>query len=191
MGTKNFNFIDKVISWMRLVTVKPFIQSNDELLDIGCGYQAYLLEHVKNKIKKGVGIDYDADETRVIAPQIILKKYAFTKKLPFETSSFSKITMLAVIEHIPIPKVAVLFKELARVLKPGGFIIITTPTLFGKYVLEFFAFKLHMISEEEVGDHKKYYRKEDFEELADLHGLKVVQYKTFQFGGNSVCVFKK
>lgn len=190
MGTKDFNILDKFIAWMRLGLVLKHIKKDDTLLDIGCGHQAYLLHHIQKNIKKGVGIDYDVDSAQ-FGKNIEVRKYHFKGTLPFTDKSFSTVTMLAVIEHLDIHVVPKMFRELYRVLKPGGTVILTTPTPFGKIILELLAFKLHLISEEEVGDHKKYYDEQDMRNLAKNYGLKVVSYKTFQIGGNSICVLKK
>lgn len=190
MGTKEFNILDKLIAWMRLGRVVAHISQGDIVLDFGCGHQAYLLSHIQNKITKGIGIDYDV-ETAKIAPHIETRKFLFKDAIPFTDKSFTMVTMLAVIEHVEIVKVPKLFRELARVLKPGGKIILTTPTPFGKVILEFLAFNLNIISKEEVGDHKKYYDKMDLDNLAKNYGLTIESYKTFQMGGNSICVMKK
>jgi len=190
MGTKNFNILDKIISWMRLGEVVRYVYKNDEILDFGCGHQAYLLSAVKDKIKKGIGIDYDC-KGKKIAPNIEIRNFHFKTKLPFIDKSFNRIFLLAVIEHMEVYSSALLFHEFSRLLKPGGQIILTTPTSFGKTILEFLAFKLNVISRLEVGDHKKYYNKKDLENLANNYGLKIESYKTFMFGGNSICVLVK
>lgn len=175
---------------MRLGKVLPYVKPEDVVLDFGCGHQAYLLNHIKDKIKKGVGIDYDSKSYR-LAPNIEVKNFHFTEKLPFLDKSFNKVFALAVIEHIDIPKVSKLFREFSRILKPGGNVVLTTPTLIGKTILEFLAFRLGIISKEEVGDHKKYYLKKDLEILAKNYGFTVEKYMTFQLGGNSLCVLQK
>ena len=173
---------------MRLGKVLPYIEKDNVILDFGCGHQAYLHNHIKNKIKKGVGIDYDSEAYR-LAPNIEVKNFHFTDKLPFFDKSYDKVFALAVIEHIDIPMVSKLFREFSRILKPGGKVILTTPTLVGKVILEFLAFKLGIISKEEVGDHKNIIKK-DLEILAKNYGFIVEKYKTFQLGGNSLCVLK-
>lgn len=45
--------------------------------------------------------------------------------LPFESDTFDAITMFDVLEHIPDHQAAI--KEAQRVLKPGGFLLISTP----------------------------------------------------------------
>ncbi len=190
MGTKEFNIVDKLIARMRLNRVLPFLNTGDTVLDFGCGHQAYFLEHVKDKIKKGVGIDYDV-EHRNIRDNISVRKFHFKDKLPFIDSSFDKIFLLAVIEHIDIMRVPKLFRECHRLLKKSGSLILTTPTPWGKVILEFLAFKLGIISRVEVADHKKYYNKKDLENLAKNYGFAITSYQTFQFGGNSLCVMRK
>lgn len=191
MGTKKFNLLDKFIAWMRLGTVLPYVEVGDVLLDFGCGHQAYLLNQVKDKIKRGVGLDYDT-ETGDIDVHIKKHHFYFKKSLPFKDKEFNKIVMLAVIEHIELESINALFKEFVRVLAPNGRIIITTPTPgLGKFILEFLAFKLGIISKDEVGDHKKYYSKSDLNEIAQQYDLTFERYSTFQFGGNSICVLKK
>lgn len=190
MGTKEFNILDKVISWMRLGKVLPYVAQNDVILDFGCGHQAYLLNQIKGKIKSGVGIDYDSKAYR-IAPNVEVRNFHFADKLPFLDKSFDKIFALATIEHIDIPKVSKLFREFSRILKAGGKVILTTPTPFGKVILEFLAFRLGIISKEEVGDHKKYYQKKDLEILAKNYEFSIEKYQTFQLGGNSLCVLRK
>jgi len=190
MGTKEFNIIDKFISWMRLGKVLPYVEQNDVILDFGCGHQAYLLNQIKEQIKKGVGIDYDSESFR-LAPNIEVRNFHFTDKFPFLDKSYDKVFALAVIEHIDISRVSKLFREFSRILKPGGKVILTTPTVLGKVILEFLAFRLGIISKEEVGDHKKYYQKKDLEILAKNYGFTVEKYQTFQLGGNSLCVMGK
>ncbi len=52
--------------------------------------------------------------------------------LPFENDSIDVVTLLETIEHVPSPKL--LGSEIMRVLRPGGFCMITTPQRV-KYLL--------------------------------------------------------
>lgn len=189
MDTRNFNLIDKLVARMRLGKVLPLIDEGDEVLDFGCGSQGYLLRNVSEKIKRGVGVDYDVD--RADEENLSFRSLKFKDKLPIKDSSFDKVVMLAVLEHIDLNKVEPLFSEFKRVLKKGGKIVLTTPTPMSKPFLELLAYRLHLISEAEIRDHKKYYAKDDMLLLSKKLGLSLESYKLFQFGINSVAVFKK
>lgn len=190
MGTKNFNFIDRLISRLRLQKISKYIKKDDIIFDFGSGNQLYFLDHIKDKIKYGVGLDYDMPNKH-LAKNIKLIKYRFVKKLPLESGYFTKIFLLAILEHIDVKIVKTLFDELYRILMPTGKIILTTPTPFSKPVLEFLANRLHIISKEEINDHKKYYSKQNLIDIAKKAGLKFEEYRTFQFKLNSYAVLKK
>lgn len=79
--------------------------------------------------------------------------------MPFDDNYFDLITMLAVLEHIENPDD--MFKEIYRVLKPNGNLILTTPTPRAKPVLEFLSFRLKLIDKKEILDHKRYWNKNE------------------------------
>lgn len=188
MNTKNFNFIDKLLAKYRLKEVLKYVEKNDFVLDFGCGNHSFLLENIKTKINKGVGLDYDVENK--LEDNIEYRQFKFNNKLPFKDNFFDKVFLLAVLEHIDPKKVIGLFLEFKRVLKVDGQIILTTPTPKSKSLLEFLAYKLKVISEEEIRDHKKYYSKYDISLIIDKAGLKIKSYKKFQLGLNSVIYLK-
>ncbi|MDD4938197.1 MAG: class I SAM-dependent methyltransferase [Candidatus Shapirobacteria bacterium] len=189
MDTGNFNFFDKTIAFLRLQKVIKLVEKNDIILDFGCGSQGYFLKSVSKKIGKGIGIDYDVKNTENENLEFIKQK--FSGVLSFKKEVFDKVFLLAVLEHIPEKLVIKLFEEFNRVLKKDGLVVLTTPTSFGKNILEFLAYKLHIISEGEIRDHKKYYSKQEIFKLAGLSGFRLADYKLFQFGINSRAILKK
>jgi ubiquinone/menaquinone biosynthesis C-methylase UbiE len=188
MGTKDFNALDMFICRWRSGVARRQVRPGDTVLDFGCGHQAMFLRSVQEWIKHGVGIDYDADAGQP-APNIELRRFHFKDRLDFPDATFNVVSILAVLEHIPLGQVDVLFREFSRVLAPGGRILITTPTPAAKPVLDFLAFKLHVISEPEIADHQHYYSESDLEALAGRHGLKVTTYRKFLFGFNCFASF--
>lgn len=189
MDTKNFNYIDKIIANLRLNRVTSFVDKNDCILDFGCGTRSLLLNKINKKIKLGVGLDYDVKSGKEGNIEYI--NYKFNEKLPFDEKSFDKIFLLAVLEHISIKKVKKLFLEFKRVLKNNGKIIMTTPTPKSKKILEILAYKMKLISNKEIKDHKKYYDKNEIISLAKECNLQLTSYNLFQFGLNSLVVMIK
>ncbi|ETD27881.1 class I SAM-dependent methyltransferase [Helicobacter canis] len=98
--------------------------------------------------------------------------------------------MLAVLEHLHHPQA--MLEEIARVLKPNGILLLTVPSHLAKPVLEFLAFRLKIVSEAEIADHKRYYNKRDLRELvASVPELTLTKHKYFQLGMNNFCIIHK
>ncbi len=99
-----------------------------DLLEIGCGEGrgvALLREQVKNY----VGIDKITDvidELSIAYPQAEFYP-AVIPPLPFADSQFDTVISFQVIEHIKDDRQYL--QEIARVLKPGGTALITTPNI--------------------------------------------------------------
>lgn len=189
-STDNFNILDTIIAYLRFRKLKKYVNVNDALLDFGCGYQAFFLKNIASGIKLGIGVDAHIQPQK-IGNNVRLLKYKFKNHLPFNNRHFDKVFMLAVLEHIDLSKINVLFKEVNRVLKPKGMIILTTPTTKSKDILEFLAFRLGIISKDEVEDHKKYYKRSDLESICDTTGFRILRYENFMLGMNSFYVLKK
>lgn len=190
MGTRDFNALDIFICRWRSRVARRQVRPGDTVLDFGCGHQAMFLRSVQDRISRGIGLDYDADASQP-APNLEIRQFHFSRRFDFPDASFNVVSLLAVLEHIPLDQVDTLFREFARVLAPGGRILITTPTPAAKPVLDFLAFKLHVISEPEIADHQHYYSAADLQALAARHGLEFNARRTFLFGFNCFAAFVK
>ena len=175
---------------MRINKILPIIKKypNSKLLDIGCGFNYKFLLEVEPYISEGYGIDFKVPELK--NGKIKTKQIKLNDKLPFHKNSFDFVTMLAVLEHLDHPIEIV--KEIERILKPKGKLILTVPSRNSKPVLEFLAYKMKIVNEEEINDHKKYYNYKDLEKLFKETGkLKIQEHRYFQFYMNNFCVLSK
>ncbi len=97
------------------------------LLDVGCGAGVTLKEIYKiNKNIRLHAVDVYENET-LKEINCDYRVSDITKTLPFEDSEFDCVLLGEVIEHIPNPDD--LLREIRRVLKEGGTLIISTPNL--------------------------------------------------------------
>lgn len=95
------------------------------VLDVGCGYQPYrtLLENAPARTRKYVGLDLDTGLYRS-RPDITWDG----KVIPLGDSSIDSAVATEVLEHCPEPGATL--KEIARVLKPNGFLFLTVPFMW-------------------------------------------------------------
>jgi len=124
---------------------------NGRILDIGCGAYPYFLSHTYFNEK--VAID---QQDNLVCPADIqwhVLDLNRQSKLDFEDGYFQVITMLAVVEHLDPGNLALLMKEIHRVLAPGGVFIMTTPAAWSDGILHRMA-KIHLVSKDEIDEHK-------------------------------------
>ena len=105
------------------------IAEGSSLLDIACG-PGYGTKHLSGKGYQVVGGDYDGDviaENRQKYSGIPELKFeqANAMDLSFEDNFFDAVLSMETIEHVNAPEK--MLEELARVLKPGGTLIMSTP----------------------------------------------------------------
>src|SRR3989344_2653813 len=172
--------LEVLLSWDRLVKVKPFIRRGARLCDVGCGGKARLLRHLASRLDEGIGIDseiYPKKEGKLR----FLRADFNRQKLPLSVRSVDVVTVLAVIEHVKFPERLV--RECYRILKPGGVILITTPSRWNEPLLLLLA-KTRFVSPEMIGQHETYFTLQSLGLLLEGVGFGKVKSTFFQFGLN-------
>ncbi|MBI0584752.1 MAG: class I SAM-dependent methyltransferase [Methanomassiliicoccus sp.] len=110
----------------RAVVASEWIKGDDVLLDIGCNDGLFLSQAAPRcRSAWGVDIDHELLSKASARYSDIQFQYASADRLPFPDASFSAISMLDVLEHLPDAKAAI--REVDRVLCPGGRLIISVP----------------------------------------------------------------
>lgn len=99
----------------------PYVRG--KLLDVGCGRRPYEKSYFA-KADSYIGADYLTDRS---APDVV----ASAMDLPFNDDTFDTVTSTEVLEHVPDPLRAL--KEMHRVLKPNGVLIITVPMYWPRH----------------------------------------------------------
>lgn len=119
-------------------TVLNQLRPNVRWLDAGCGWRILddgledLETTLATKPQFAVGVDLDFPHLRRHI-SFSRRAQASLDELPFSPGSFDLITCNMVAEHLPEP--LPIFKELARVLAPGGRIMLHTPNTANYLVL--------------------------------------------------------
>jgi SAM-dependent methyltransferase len=120
------------------------------ILDIGCGSFPYFLSHTSFAEKFAIDqLPPSVEGTEVHWHTLDLNT---DSKLPFDSAYMDVITMLAVAEHLDPASLEQLLQEAHRVLKPGGRVIITTPSSWSDGLLHLMA-RLKLVSAEEINEH--------------------------------------
>lgn len=98
-------------------------RQNKTLLDLGAGSGAFA-QRAKTLGFHVTAVDISSLQFKA---KVQFKSADLNKRLPFRAQSFDVITAIELIEHLENPHS--LFREVNRVLKPGGTFILTTPNL--------------------------------------------------------------
>lgn len=171
--SKRFDHFLTNYRYSRVYKVLGQMKHCKTIYDLGCGRGAL----VHNLIAKGYdayGIDLQQGE-RVIQADL-------NGELPIPSNSVDCVTSLANLEHLEKPDTNL--REIHRILKPGGKLVLTTPSTAAKPVLEFLAFKLKLIDEREILDHKRYYSKKTLHQAVKAAGFSSFKVSYFQLGFN-------
>jgi len=110
------------------------IPDNSYILDFGCRTgNGTLYFAQQGKVKKAVCVDFSDDLLEICVQRLKESGIPFeikkleTLNLPFEDNEFDAILCFETIEHLAEPEMVMM--ELARVIKEGGELILTTPNV--------------------------------------------------------------
>lgn len=95
------------------------------ILDIGCGREAPILRKFKAHASKLIGLEMV--DYRNPDPELTLLSGSIAA-IPLPDQSVDVVMARSVMEHVTDPKSG--FREVSRVLKPGGSFVFLTPSLF-------------------------------------------------------------
>lgn len=184
----NEPFLENLLCFLRFRKIFRHIPKNSRILDLGCGYNGKFLQKIRENISSGVGVDISVNYN-ISDSKIKLIAHDLNEKLPFPENEFDVVISLAILEHLLNPELSL--EEIHRVLKPGGILLLTTPSIYSKPILEFFSFKLGLISEKEIRDHKHYASRDILRRYCENIGFSSFRHKYFQFRMNNFVMAQK
>lgn len=111
------------------------IAAGDRVLDVGCSAGSFSF-HAKRRGAEPVGLDRDWNQLdlgrqagHIVANVELTFVCGDALQLPFASGSFDAVINADFIEHTPDESKVPIFREMFRILKPGGRGVVYTPNL--------------------------------------------------------------
>ncbi|MGD1018000.1 MAG: class I SAM-dependent methyltransferase [Verrucomicrobiia bacterium] len=155
--TRGHGLLEPLVAKLRARQANRLIPArlrSGRILDVGCGSQPYFLSHTSFREKYAIDQLTPAGGGENIAFHAL--DLNTDPKLPYEDCFFQVVTMLAVVEHLNPSSLVQLFREIHRVLAPGGLLVATTPASWSDGLLRRMA-RTGLLSAEEIFEHKYAY----------------------------------
>jgi ubiquinone/menaquinone biosynthesis C-methylase UbiE len=115
------------------------VRPGEAILDIGCG-RGELLRACNERGGNSVGIDYSSAAIRISrhGQDNIALIQASATALPFREETFDKVIMLDIVEHLSLDDLFIALRDVKRVLKNQGQVLIHTPNQWGDFLSAFY-----------------------------------------------------
>ena len=178
--------IDRFLQRYRMKRAAAHLGSSVRLLDIGA-FHGELFGFLGTRLKEGFGVEPLASGCRITERYTIVPGF-FPSAKP-ETQDWDAITMLAVLEHIPVSQQAGVVQACYDFLREGGNVIITVPSPAVDYVLAVLRF-LRLIDGMSLEEHYGFLPA-DTEVLFSPPRFRLVKKERFQLGFNYLFVFER
>jgi 2-polyprenyl-3-methyl-5-hydroxy-6-metoxy-1,4-benzoquinol methylase len=180
--------VDRWLQDWRIRKASPFIKPGDRVLDLGSA-DGVLFERLGICGPGSVGIDPTLPSDIKTRQGFALVRGYFPQDLPPGSGPFDAIVMLAVLEHFPESGYAALSAGCARLLKPGGRLVISVPSPAVDAILDVLI-KLRLVHGMSLEEHHGY----DVGRTPEIFpepDFRLVVHETFQLGLNNLFVFER
>lgn len=185
--------LSKYLTQARLSRVQKYL--GKRVLDAGCGY-GELLDFLPPQVEAVVFLDRSRE--RLPKLQARLSKSAIQGEflegdigeqiIQLEPDSFDTVVMAALLEHLRSPDWAL--KQVGRLLKSGGRLVLTTPTPFGGRLHRLGSY-LGLTYREAAEEHERFFNHWALKLLLERHGFRLERYERFLLGLNQLVVGRK
>ncbi len=172
--------------WKRRIAkaVWEFMPEGSTVLDIGCGSSPIITRY-----PGAVGIDSDRDKIEFMKgrcpEQTFIQMSAYN--LDFPNGHFDKVICIELLEHLDAEPV---MKEISRVVKSSGLVVIATPD-FGTWRWKMIEILYGLIMRSGYhGDHVNPMTWESLKKMSLRNNLDLIAWKHVG-GADMVCLFKR
>jgi len=118
------------LAWSRSF-VAPTDCADRDILDLGCGFGWFELLALDGGARAVTGVEPTEADLATVREHLDDERLTFTVAsalaLPFDDESFDTIVCWEVLEHLPKHGEPQAFREIRRVLRPGGALYLSTP----------------------------------------------------------------
>jgi 2-polyprenyl-3-methyl-5-hydroxy-6-metoxy-1,4-benzoquinol methylase len=182
--------LSKYLTHARLSRISRHLGS--QILDVGCGY-GELLDFLPPSVNRIVLLDRSAERQQVVERRMAGKHLAATfltaeidrEDVDLDLAPFDTVVMAALLEHLKRPEVAL--KNLRRLMKNGGTLVLTTPTPSGGK-LHWLGSHLGLVYAEAAQEHVQFYDYPLLKPLLESSGFHIHHYRKFFFRLNQLLI---
>jgi 2-polyprenyl-3-methyl-5-hydroxy-6-metoxy-1,4-benzoquinol methylase len=183
------NVVDRFGFWLSEVRIRRSVHGwqGKAVADIGCGFQAPLVRAILEQVASVTIVDLALPDDLKAHPKVTAIEGVLPDALArIPPASLDVVVCNNVLEHLWNPRAAL--EHIRRVLREGGVALLNVPSWRGKFFLELGAFRLHVVPEREIDDHKRYYSPQELWTLLVESGfrpIEIARCHTHKFGLNT------
>lgn len=180
--------VDRLLQSWRIRQAAPFLPFGARVLDLGSA-DGVLFDRLGHCGPGSLGIDPVIPASTTTRQGFRLVKGFFPQDVPPGAGPFDAIVMLAVLEHFPESGYAALAEGCARLLRPGGRLVITVPSPAVDAILAVLV-KLRLVHGMSLEEHHGY----DIARTPEIFPapqFRLVRRSSFQLGLNNLFVFER
>ena len=177
---------DRILQRWRVRRALPWIEPGSSVLDVGCA-DGVLFDLGRDRIASGVGVDPEPPPEWLGRTGTRRIDGFFPDAVP-PGETYDAIVMLAVVEHVEEPVLKVWAAECARLLRPGGRVVITVPSPLVDHLLHV-GMALRLLDGMEAHQHHGFDPRQVPAVFATA-GFAVEAARRFQLGLNNLYVLR-
>lgn len=155
------------------ILIDPKDLKNKKILDIGCGFGAFIRYSLEKEALEVSGVEISEDDLltakNAFKNKNVILKEGTAINLPFSDNSFDTVVSFEVLEHIPKNTENQMFSEIHRVLKKGGILYLSTP--YASFISKYFDPAYYLIGH-------RHYSKAQIENLTKNNKLEIQKLLT-------------